>query len=100
MNILIEHLRGVGKHPICSGYRSRAPVIFGWCFPLCYRCTAFIISLIFSELIGVELTVIWTCILLFPMVVDGVFQYFLHRESTTIRRILTGTLAGVGIAPL
>ena len=37
-------------------------------------------------------------ILVLPMIFDGSIQYFAKKNSTNIRRIITGSLFGIGIA--
>ena len=100
MKVVIERFRKIGKHPICSGHPSRAPKICGWCFPLCYRCTAFILAFTICSLTKVNSSAILTTLMILPMAIDSCLQYFMKFESTTCRRILTGALAGVGVALL
>ncbi|HBI02686.1 MAG TPA: hypothetical protein DDY49_01480, partial [Paenibacillaceae bacterium] len=39
---------------------------------------------------------LFAVVLLVPLTLDGVFQYLNYWESTNIRRLLTGILAGFG----
>jgi uncharacterized membrane protein len=98
MNHLIARFRLIGTHPFCSGHRSRAPIINGWCFPLCYRCTAFVVAFTVWKFTGFRAQVGVTALMMAPMAIDGGMQYLLNIESTTLRRIITGMLAGIGVA--
>ena len=52
-------------------------------FPLCARCT--------GQLAG---------LLLLPMIADGTVQLLTRYESTNLRRLVTGTLFGLGLYEL
>ncbi len=83
--------------PLCNGDVRRAPRIYGIVFPLCYRCTGVLLGLFIKP----PFFQIWLALLLvLPMLLDGGRQYFLGRESTNPRRILTGIMFGVGVRML
>lgn len=76
-------------------------MIFGFCFPLCYRCT-FIVLLFFITLFicykHKKDFNIWMMLLcLLPMITDGCLQTFYGIESTNIRRAVTGGLFGFAL---
>lgn len=101
-DLFFERLAHLGEVPLCNGMAERAPHLFGFCFPLCYRCTFFILALFITLGIGfhkrfkVKPIYLFLCIL--SLVIDGGLQTFFGFESTNIRRILTGGLFGFGIA--
>lgn len=101
MTILLNRLKHIGEIPLCNGISSRAPHIFGFCFPLCYRCSAIIIVFLCTLYYGRQYKKrysFWLYLLcMLPMIIDGCLQTFLYIESTNMRRILTGSLFGYGI---
>lgn len=102
----------VGIVPLCNRKRDRAPHIGQFCFPLCWRCSSVALGLtvcyalhsiipdVFPDgKIDWSMSVLATTsiVLIFPMIWDGWRQYVKGKESTNWRRILTGTLCGVGL---
>jgi uncharacterized membrane protein len=101
-------LNKIGKVPLCNGKPERAPHVCGKCFILCWRCSMVVL---FSIMVTLLITyskifimkipfAIIALLLIVPMIVDGVAQYLLHKESNNSRRIITGSLFGCGIAIL
>lgn len=99
--------RNLGKIPLCNKKVERAPHICGICFWLCWRCTMVMIFSIISSIIlyyidlSLALSRSFTLvgsILVLPMIFDGSIQYFAKRDSTNVRRAITGGLFGIGIA--
>ena len=91
-----------GEKPLCNGHRERAPHIGAFCFPLCWRCTSFAVSSItttfFLKAIPISTGVCIQSILLsIPCLVDSLLQKYTDYESTNIKRILTGSAAGIGV---
>lgn len=97
-----------GKLPLCNQRSERAPKLFGFCFPLCWRCTAIIlgwklIAPLLANLFGnIVLTLVQKglliSILLIPALIDGGNQYYFQKkESTNFLRIITGLPAGFAI---
>ena len=81
--------------PICNCNPHRAPRFEGYSFPLCWRCTAIIFALFALHLNGP----LWLAmVLILPCLIDGTAQYGFGFESSNLRRIITGLLAGSGIA--
>ncbi|RMD02317.1 DUF2085 domain-containing protein [Clostridium autoethanogenum] len=106
MKIMYKVKNNLGKVPLCNGRPERAPYIFGRCFFLCWRCTMVmvfsIISTIAMQYIDVSLAMSGTfriigVILMIPMIFDGSIQYFLKKDSTNVRRAITGSLFGIGV---
>lgn len=44
--------------------------------------------------------ILFCIILILPLIIDGSLQYFFDRESNHLRRMLTGSLFGIGISIL
>lgn len=101
INLFIKRLSLIGKVPICNGIPSRAPHLFGFCFPLCFRClgviVTFLIIFYWSYRKHKRYAWIFIVLLFIPMIIDGGIQTFLGIESTNLRRLLTGSLFGAGL---
>jgi len=72
-------------------------------FPLCARCTGIHMGYLTFPifLFGFfKIGWIWTLLLIFPTILDGVTQAFFNRNSTNGIRFVTGLLAGVGLMSL
>ncbi len=92
-----------GKCPLCNFREDTSFHIGKFCFPLCYRCTAIIIGALCGNYILQEHFISWKIcliglILIIPCFVDGILQYHFYIQSTNKRRIITGMLAGLGLA--
>ena len=89
---------------MCNGIAERAPHIFGFCFPLCYRCTFVVILFSITLYISykykrsIPIYVIILCML--PMIIDGSLQTFFGIMSHNFRRALTGALFGFALGML
>jgi uncharacterized membrane protein len=91
----------IGEKPLCNQRPDRAPHIFGYCFPLCWRCTSLIMGYIAgSALQAGAYHIMFSILCCLPAFIDSVLQYKFNKESTNIRRIITGGLAGLGIGGL
>lgn len=90
--------------PLCNKNRERAPKIFSFVFPLCYRC----IGLIAGGLLGTFLynnkvlnyknDILFILVLSLPFLLDIAAQRIFKKESTNVKRFLTGILFGVALA--
>lgn len=90
----------------CHGDPKRSFWINGHPFPLCARCSMFYLSippgmilciLIIGYLDPSSLILLGlTTLLIFPMVIDGLTQYYGARSSNNILRAITGAAAGIG----
>lgn len=112
---LLQRLQNIGKAPICNGCTHRAPHIGGICFLLCWRCSGVYLSYFASKLFfslqpifnfnakiinftSQILSLSLACLVILPMVVDGIWQYRnVGYESTNARRFFTGLLAGIAL---
>ncbi len=103
-----KRLKEIGKVPLCNRKSERAPHICGKCFILCWRCTALSCSMLLSALISFFLTgnayikvgikeLFLAGVLLVPTLLDGGRQYFYYKESTNQKRIIWGTVSGIGL---
>ena len=96
-----------GKIPLCNGKSNRAPQINNFCFPLCWRCMSIIVSVVicclcnliklisYDRISILKLTVIGGSLLI-PITFDGLLQYKFMKESTNIKRVITGAMGGLG----
>ncbi len=104
LNLIKSRLAVLGTLPICNLNSERAFFIGSFCFPLCVRCSAIIVSIlltvtliqIFKVKLNAKLLVVYI-ILIVPCLLDGIMQYFFNIESNNIKRLITGVLCGVGI---
>lgn len=97
----------IGKIPLCNGKPERAPQIGGFCFPLCWRCSSFIVGCWIMCAVNTSLfimnpyaSMISSLLLVTPCVYDSVSQYCFGHISTNRRRAITGFLAGIGLVVL
>lgn len=87
----------------CHQMPERSFFYKGKQFPICSRCTGIYIGYIAIFIFAVTLTYIpllWSLILLFPSLIDGLTQAYCHRESNNILRLITGIMFGVGMSSL
>lgn len=87
----------IGKKPLCNKRFDRSPHIGTYCFILCWRCSSIAIGSASSLLLYKSVASNLAVLLIIPTFIDGVLQYKYKIESTNIRRIVTGLLAGFGI---
>lgn len=85
-----------------AGCHQRADRSFYWKglqFPLCARCTGVLISYIFSlPIYLIWGGSFWVCIALMAVMLgDWLIQYLKIKESTNLRRLITGVCGGYGI---
>ena len=67
-------------------------------FPICARCTGILIGYfigIIYILFNKNLHIIIELSFMIPLLIDGTGQYLGYFRSTNIRRLITGTLAGI-----
>lgn len=89
---------------LCHRIPERSFFIKGRQFPVCARCTGFYtglaIYLIYNYFYGHNYdlnTLILSIILMIPVAIDGLTQYFGPRESTNPLRFITGLIGGIGL---
>ncbi|MDD4001137.1 MAG: DUF2085 domain-containing protein [Bacilli bacterium] len=95
-----------GEAPLCNGRAETTFEVFGFHFILCYRCSFIIIGLLITvflfnkiklfKRIPAKYLIPLFILFIASTVLDGTLQYFFGIESTNLRRIVTGFLAGVG----
>lgn len=99
----------LGKIPFCNKRCDRAPHIGRFCFPLCWRCTAILISSITFYFIIIKTKAytkfnificVFSFICLLPSVIDWIIQIKGIKESNNLKRALTGTIFGLGMVLL
>ncbi|MCI9016629.1 MAG: DUF2085 domain-containing protein [Clostridia bacterium] len=82
----------------CHQREDRSFKIKGWQFPICSRCTGILIGQflgIIFYLCQIKLSFYLDFIFLFIMFYDWFIQYINIKESTNLRRFITGNLAGI-----
>ena len=89
---------------ICHRKPERSFFIKGRQFPVCARCTGFYAGLIVYLIAnhfyshGYDFNMLFiSMVLMIPVAVDGLTQYFGPRESTNNLRFITGFIGGVGL---
>ena len=83
----------------CHQMYERSFTFRGYQLPVCARCTGIFIGhliAIFLWIMKVRISSSICALLIFIMACDGFLQLFKIKESTNIRRLMTGILAGVG----
>ena len=83
----------------CHQIYERSFTFRGYQFPVCARCTGIFIGhvvAIFLCIMKVRISLEICALLILIMACDGFLQLFKIKESTNIRRLVTGILAGVG----
>ena len=90
----------IGSRMGCHQRADRSFCIKDYQFPICARCTGIVFSTVIGYLIFSIKRVGLICgfILCIPMMIDGSIQYFGVKESTNLRRFLTGFLGGIGFS--
>ena len=99
MNKAYSALFRFGTNCGCHQLPERSFFIKGYQFPVCARCTGVLIEysacLICHFLFGTKLTVCLAgCLVMFA---DWYIQYLGIKESTNIRRLITGIMGGYGV---
>jgi uncharacterized membrane protein len=87
------------KHWGCHQMATRSFFYNGYQFPVCARCTGIIIGYIAEIaflLANLRFDFLTAIIFITPTALDGTIQYLKKHESTNMKRLLTGILAGIG----
>lgn len=84
----------------CHQLESRSFSLWGYQFPLCARCTGVFVGEIISVImiiLGIRLA--WPLIFAFILVMgaDWFIQYIELVMSNNVRRLITGTMCGMGV---
>lgn len=99
MNKAYSALFRFGTNCGCHQLPERSFFIKGYQFPVCARCTGvlvgYIACLICHFIFGTRLSVCLAgCLVMFA---DWYIQYLDIKESTNIRRLITGIMGGYGV---
>lgn len=84
----------------CHQMPERSFTIKGYQFPVCARCTGVILGQIVEIVLlcfGIDMGLFPAIILLAIMGEDWLIQFAKIKESTNIRRLITGLAGGVGL---
>ena len=84
----------------CHQMEERSFHFKGYQFPVCARCTGVFLGEIIAIvllLLGIKINIFMSIALLLIMGFDWFIQYIKLLQSTNIRRLITGTLAGLGL---
>ena len=89
----IGHLLGCHQRP------ERSFFLCGYQFPLCARCTGIIVGYMIFFIFPADrhFSVNVLLLLCAVMLFDWLIQHLGLRESTNVRRLITGTLGGYGL---
>lgn len=93
-------LMNLGHRLGCHQMEERSFHFKGYQFPVCARCTGVFLGEIIAILLlllGIKINIFMSIALLLIMGFDWFIQYIKLLQSTNIRRLITGTLAGLGL---
>lgn len=95
---ILEISRHLGNHSGCHQLPERSFFIHGKQFPVCARCTGVFIGQLLS-LFTIPFKINWGfgILGLSIMGIDWLCQEVRIRESTNIRRLITGVIGGFGL---
>lgn len=89
-----------GKVPLCNLRAERAPHIGTFVFPLCWRCVGLLVGCVVATIIRLCVSIpsypvipIASCL---PLLIDWTIQRLSIRESTNVRRFVTGIILALG----
>ncbi|MFR8104522.1 MAG: DUF2085 domain-containing protein [Clostridia bacterium] len=88
----------MGNRCGCHQREDRSFHIKGWQFPICSRCTGILTGQIIGisiYLFHIRVPIILSLLFLGIMFLDWYLQYKKIKESTNVRRFITGNLAGI-----
>lgn len=101
--IKLNDIMNITKY-FCHRIPERSFFIKGHQFPVCARCTGFytglavylIVYFFYKHSYDLKM-LLFSMILMLPVAIDGITQYFGPRESTNTLRFVTGFIGGVGL---
>lgn len=88
----------LGNRAGCHQREDRSFKIKGWQFPICSRCTGILTGQIIGSILYLaqkRIPIYIALLFLLIMFLDWFIQYRKIRESTNLRRFITGNLAGI-----
>lgn len=100
---ILNTLNYIGDHSGCHQIPERCFTVNGYTFPLCARCTGTTLGELaacVTALFGIVISPFLSTVMLIIMGLDWGIQYFGIRESTNVRRFITGILGGYGLFSL
>ena len=83
----------------CHQRADRSFYFRNYQFPLCARCTGIFVTtflgyfLYYKKKPGIKIGILFVI----PMMIDGIIQLLRIKESTNLRRLITGMLGGIGL---
>ena len=96
----LENIRILGNQSGCHQLPERSLFYKGKQFPVCARCTGVTIghlTAILLNLFRFQVSLVKSIFLLSVMGFDWGIQYFQVKESTNVRRLITGFMGGFGL---
>jgi len=83
----------------CHQRPDRSFAIRGYQFPICARCTGMVLGTLFALPFALykKLSISKSILMVIPLVLDGMIQKIGIKESTNMRRLVTGCIGGFGI---
>ena len=98
----IKSMEWADKYWGCHQIPERSFYLKRYQLPVCARCTGMIIGELAAIAINffASITSIALLGLMFPMIIDGLLQYFTSYTSNNTKRLLTGTLFGLALISL
>lgn len=96
--ILWAFFMRLGHRCGCHQKEDRSFWIKGWQFPVCSRCTGILTGQIVGILIylfKMHISIYCSLVFLLIMFLDWFIQYKKIKQSTNLRRFVTGNLAGM-----
>lgn len=97
---VLDLLQGIGDRSGCHQMPERSFKIKSYVFPVCARCTGVAagqIAAVIAYISGLRLSFYIAAALLALMGLDWLAQRLGIRESTNIRRLITGMCGGFGL---
>ena len=88
----------LGNRCGCHQREDRSFKIKGWQFPVCARCTGILTGQIIAVvlyLLKIRMPIYIGLLFLIIMFIDWLLQYKNIKQSTNLRRLITGNLAGI-----
>jgi len=89
---------------LCHQRPDRSFFFRGHQFPVCARCTGFLVGTaaycIYSYMVPVFYSynlLIFAILIQLPYIIDGTTQYFGYRESNNTLRFITGFIGAIGL---
>ena len=97
----IKSMEWCKKYCGCHQMPTRSFFIKGYQLPLCARCT----GIVFGHLTAFLFIPFYTfnfkiVLLILPLAVDGITQYFTNYESNNLKRVISGFLYGFAFTSL